>query len=107
MSNPYAPPTNSGDEDERPLAYDSRHAQLFQVSPTTLVALYLVTFGIYGVYWFYKHWAIQKRARGLNVSPLGRGIFAIFFVHRLFKTIDQLARATGVSTQWNPSSQAT
>jgi len=108
MTNPYAPPVDSGEEGaRRPIVADGRAAQLFEVSPGALVGLYLVTFGIYGVYWFYKHWAVQKRARGLNVSPLGRGIFAIFFVHKLFKIIDQTARATGITPQWNAASQAT
>jgi hypothetical protein len=107
LSNPYAPPINSGDDDDRPLAADGRTAQLFQVSPSTLVILYFVTFGIYGLYWFYKHWAVQKRARGLDVSPLARGFFTIFFAHRLFKLIDQTARATGASPRWNSQSQAT
>lgn len=107
MSNPYAPPINSGDDDERPLSADGRSAQLFQVSPTALVILYFVTFGIYGLYWFYKHWAVQKRVRGLNISPLARGFFTIFFAHRLFKIIDQTARATGASPKWNAQSQAT
>jgi hypothetical protein len=107
MSNPYAPPINSDDEDRQPIARASRSAQFYQVSPSTLVALYLVTFGIYGLYWFYKQWAVQKRVRGLDIWPIARGLFAIFFVHRLFKIIDQTARATGVTPRWNAQSQAT
>lgn len=107
MSNPYAPPIHDEGEDERPIGTRRRSAQFFRVSPSTLALLYLVTFGIYGLYWFYKHWAVQKRAWGLNVSPLARGIFSIFFVHRLFKRIDQTARATGASPRWKPDTQAT
>ncbi|HYQ03410.1 MAG TPA: DUF4234 domain-containing protein [Polyangiaceae bacterium] len=108
MSNPYAPPVDSGeDAARRPIVSDGRAAQFFEVAPGTLVGLYLITFGIYGVYWFYKHWAVQKRARGLNISPLARGIFAIFFVHKLFKMIDQTARATGITPKWDAASQAT
>jgi hypothetical protein len=69
--------------------------------------LYFVTFSLYGLYWFYKHWAVQKQAWGLNVSPLARGFFSIFFAHKLFKRIDQIARAAGVSRSWKPDSQAT
>jgi len=72
-----------------------------------LAILYFVTLGTYGLYWFYKHWAVQKRVRGLDISPLARGFFTIFFAHRLFKIIDQTARATGASPRWNSQSQAT
>ena len=107
MTNPYAPPKHSDDEDQQPIAVGSRVARFFRVSPAALVVLYIVTLGLYGLYWFYKHWAIQKQARGLNISAIARGVVPIFFVHRLFKIIDQTARATGVSLEWRASSQAT
>jgi hypothetical protein len=107
VSNPYAPPIHSGGDEQRPPSADGRSAQLFRVSPSTLAILYFVTLGTYGLYWFYKHWAVQKRVRGLDISPLARGFFTIFFAHRLFKIIDQTARATGASPRWNSQSQAT
>jgi hypothetical protein len=107
MSNPYAPPRDSGEEEERAIQARQRSAQFYRVAPSTLAALQLVTLGLYAVYWFYRHWAVQKRARRLNISPLARGIFAIFFVHRLFRVIDQGARAVGISPRWKPGSQAT
>jgi hypothetical protein len=107
MSNPYAPPRDFDEGEERRTTSLGRSAQFHHVSTTTLAALQIVTFGLYAVIWFYRHWAVQKRARRLNISPVARGIFAIFFVHRLFKVIDQTARATGVSTRWKHRSQAT
>jgi len=98
---------NTDDEDKQPSVPRTRSAQFFRVSTSTLTTLYLVTLGFYGVYWFYRHWAVQKRVRRLRISPLARGFFSIFFVHRLFKLIDQTARATGVSTRWSHSTQAT
>lgn len=84
-----------------------RSAQFYRVSTSRLAVLQLVTFGLYAVYWFYRHWAVQRRARRLDISPLARGIFAIFFAHRLFELIDQGARATGISPRWKHGSQAT
>ncbi|HYQ03412.1 MAG TPA: hypothetical protein VER96_32280 [Polyangiaceae bacterium] len=106
MIDPYAPPSSDVD-DEPAIVYRSRSAQFFHVSTSTLATLYLVTFGMYGVYWFYKHWSVRKRAYRLRISPVARAVFSIFFVHRLFKLIDETARATGVSTRWSPSTQAT
>ena len=31
-------------------------ARYFPVSPAKFVVLSLLTFGIYGIYWFYKNW---------------------------------------------------
>jgi hypothetical protein len=107
MINPYAPPRDFGEDSERPIPFARQSAQFYSVSTSTLAVLQLVTFGLYSVYWFYKHWAVQKRARRLDISPFGRAFFAIFFVHRLFSAIDQGARATGVSTKWKHRSQAT
>jgi hypothetical protein len=80
--------------------------QFYGVAISTLVALHLVTFGVYSLYWFYRHWLVRKRAGGMPVSPFWRAIFAILFVHRLFRAIDRGARMTRVRPAWNPNSQA-
>jgi hypothetical protein len=107
MINPYAPPRDVGDDRERPIPFSRQSAQFYSVSTSKLAVLQVVTFGLYGVYWFYRHWAVQKRSRRLDIWPIARAFFAIFFVHRLFLAIDQGARATGVSTKWKHRSQAT
>jgi hypothetical protein len=52
-------------------------------------------------------WSVQKRARRVDISPLARGIFAIFFVHRPFEAVDRGARATGIAPTWKHSAQVT
>jgi len=79
----------------------------YVVSVSKLVMLFLATFGIYGVYWFYKHWDRQRQAYGLSIWPIARGIFAIFFTHSLFKAIDVSARQNNVSPSWDAGTQAT
>jgi hypothetical protein len=105
VANPYAPPRDA-EEDDEPRTARRRSAQFYRVATSTVALLQFVTFGLYAVYWFYKHWAVQKRARRLNISPVARGIFGVFFVFRLFKLIDTTARASGVSPNWNHGSQA-
>jgi hypothetical protein len=85
----------------------ARRVRFHTTAISDLVILYLVTFGLYSVFWFYQHWSLLKRTHGLPLSPLARGLFDIFFTHRLFKGIDEGARAAGLSPAWNPGSQAT
>lgn len=80
----------------------------FYVAPvSTVVLLHFCTFGLYALYWFYRHWQVRRLAGGASISPLGRAFFPIFFVHQLFRVIDREARATGLSPTWKPGSQAT
>ena len=98
--------TPSQTAEGEPAALPTRVA-VYVTPISTLVLLSILTVGLYPIYWFYRHWSVQKRARRLPIWPAARGLFSIFFVHRLFLTIDRAARASGTSPRWNPDSQAT
>ncbi len=55
----------------------------FSISISKLRNMYLLTFGLYCIYWFYKHWKLQNTYSAPSVMPLVRAIFAIFFTHSL------------------------
>ena len=80
---------------------------LYVTPISTLILLNIVTLGFYSLFWFYRHWSVQKRAYKLKILPGVRGFFSIFFVHGLFRNIDRAARTSGLSPRWNPNSQAT
>jgi hypothetical protein len=102
----YRAPAEDDDDDAAPRV-DGQH-ELFVVSVPKLIILDVITLRLYSVYWFYKHWEQLRRAHGLRVSPLLRGIFSIFFVHKLFGHIDRAAvDEGGVPAAWNASTQAT
>ncbi len=61
----------------------------FSVSTSKLKWLYLATFGLYGIYWFYKNWKLQQPFINGKIMPVMRGIFSIFFAHALTKRIKQ------------------
>lgn len=61
----------------------------FSVSTSKLKWLYLATFGLYGIYWFYKNWKLQQPFIDGKIMPVMRGIFSIFFAHALTKRIKQ------------------
>ena len=69
----------------------SKEPPFFPVSEDKLMTLYILSFGLYGVYWFYKNWKCQEHLMDKKIYPLWRAIFSIFFTHSLFKRIDQQA----------------
>lgn len=65
--------------------------EYFPVSEGKLITLYILSFGLYGIYWFYKNWKLQQVRMDKKIFPLMRAIFSIFFTHALFRRIDKSA----------------
>ena len=63
----------------------------FPVSEGKLITLYLLSFGLYGIYWFQQNWKRQQPMMDKKIYPVWRAVFSIFFTHSLFKRIDQQA----------------
>lgn len=61
--------------------------EYFSVSIRKLIVMYAITLGGYSLVYFYQNWKLQKLRHGLNVIPVLRAIFAIFFTHSLFSRI--------------------
>lgn len=96
LENQYEAPQSALDylDDEQPVFY--------VVSMLKFTVLYIATFGLYSLYWFYKHWSLYKAATNANIWPIPRAIFSIFFVNRLFKEIDDSLEDEQDEFQWNP-----
>ena len=73
---------------------EQEKVQFFPVSEGKLMTLYIVSLGLYGVYWFYKNWKLQEPLMDKKIYPFWRAIFSIFFTHALFRRIN--AQATGL-----------
>jgi len=80
---------------------------LFAVSEGKLLTLYLLSFGLYGVYWFYKNWQLQQPSMDKKIYPLLRAIFSIFFTHSLFKRINKQASKLEKKHRFNANLLAT
>ena len=80
---------------------------LFAVSEGKLLTLYLLSFGLYGVYWFYKNWQLQQPSMAKKIYPLLRAIFSIFFTHSLFKRINEQASKLEKKHRFNANLMAT
>lgn len=92
--------TGSISKDEEPLQY-------FPVSEGKLITLYLLSFGLYGVYWFYKNWALQQPRMSKKIFPMMRAIFSIFFTHSLFRRINKSAEGLEDKHKFNANLMAT
>lgn len=77
-----------------------RQPLFFQVSPLKLAIMSFVTFGLYEVYWFYKHWCVVKERTGRQISPFWRAAFPFIFCYSLIKEVRL------ISTQQNVAANA-
>ena len=86
---------------------DEDKPRYFPVSEGKLMTLYILSFGLYGVFWFYKNWKLQQPMMDKKIYPVWRAIFSIFFTHALFRRIDQSATHLDKQHQFNANALAT
>lgn len=68
----------------------------FVVGTTKFVVLFLSTFGLYQLYWWFRQWRQQRDVARVSATPVMRSIFSIFFAHVLFRNANSLAVSKGV-----------
>ena len=81
--------------------------EYFPVSEGKLITLYIMSFGLYGVYWFYKNWKLQQPGMDKKIFPLMRAVFSIFFTHSLFNRIHRSAEHLEKKHKFNANLLAT
>lgn len=94
--NIYSPPLAT--VADVPVAVEAR--KFYAVSTPKFWVLMIATFGMYRIYWFYKHWALYKRRTGTPMWPVMRTLFPIFFVHALYEEIDAEITRNGERHEW-------
>jgi len=105
--------TNSDTEanDEQPIVQtadtEEKKVKFFPVSEGKLMTLYIVSLGLYGVYWFYKNWQLQAPLMEKKIYPFWRAIFSIFFTHSLFRRINAQASGLEKKHRFNANALAT
>ena len=113
MNQPELPTeTQQTDKPAMPVVEDSHFSEehqiaYFPVSEGKFITLYILSFGLYGVYWFYKNWKLQESKMDKKIYPVWRAIFSIFFTHALFKRIDQSASHLEKQHKFNANALAT
>lgn len=81
--------------------------EFFPISEGKLITLYILSFGLYGIYWFYKNWKLQQPRMDKKIYPVLRAIFSIFFTHALFRRINNRAKSMEQKHQFKPNLLAT
>jgi hypothetical protein len=82
-NNPYAPPSAPVADVDRSGLVDQSNP-FFAVGVVKLIVMTFVTFGVYEIYWFYRHWNLVRGRDRSDIWPVPRAIFAVFFVYQLF-----------------------
>ena len=88
-------------------APENGNGEYYVVAPGKFLLLTILTFGIYLVYWFYRHWKSIKLRDQTSIWPIPRGLFYIFFTHSLFSDFDEKLKRDGLDYPWNPMMAAT
>ncbi|WP_426209512.1 hypothetical protein [Massilia sp. TWP1-3-3] len=107
----YAPP--KADLSKRSDAGSDGDNAFYVVSTRKLALLFFLTLGLYQIYWFYKNWSSYKdrcryaSSQDQNIWPIPRALFSVFFVHSLFRKVEEYAIEKMRPLNWNISSDAT
>lgn len=105
QDNLYAPPTATIVDPQTEAA--NRPTPFYVVSTTKVLVLSIVTFGLYTLYWFWRHWKLHKIDRTLDIWPVPRAVFSVFFAHALNREIDHRITRNGERHRWSPGAWAT
>jgi len=83
-----------------------RAAPQFAVSLSKFTVMSLCTFGLYELYWAYKHWDAVRRREHEDLSPFWRAFFAPLWGFSLLPRIQRLTGTLGVPAAWSGSGLA-
>ena len=98
-------PKQAGGSDVEVAATSIADAMYFAVSPLKLIVMATCTFGLYELYWFYKHWRCV-REREPTIVPIARAFFAILFCYPLFDRIQNTGKAYNITKSIAPGALA-
>lgn len=71
----------------------------YPVSFTKFFILWVVTFGFYSIFWFYKNWQFYKQKYNKPIMPLARAIFYPVWFYILFKALKAQSEEADASIQ--------
>jgi hypothetical protein len=77
------------------------------VGTLKLTLMCVGTLGLYQIYWFYQNWRRLRDQEGIQVQPVLRAIFSVFFVYSLFRNVHEKAEDTRVDVGWSAGLLAT
>jgi uncharacterized membrane protein (DUF373 family) len=57
------------------------------ISLNKFIFLSIISFGTYEIWWIYKSWKFFKQKNELDINPILRSLFSIFYLNSLFSEI--------------------
>lgn len=71
------------------------------INVNKFIILCILTLGLYSIWWMYKAWRFFKEKDFLDVLPVMRAIFSIFFLYALFERIKTYANDNGYTESYS------
>lgn len=71
------------------------------VSVGKFIFLSIISFGTYEIWWMYKAWKFYQQKEKLDIMPVARAIFCIFFLYALLNKIMDSAKEKGYSGSYS------
>ncbi|MBS2213592.1 hypothetical protein KEM09_19445 [Carboxylicivirga mesophila] len=58
------------------------------IPPSRFLLMSIITVGLYETYWMYKNWSYLRQRDNLDIMPVWRAIFGVFFIHSLLSKME-------------------
>jgi hypothetical protein len=71
------------------------------ISVNKFIVLSILSFGLYEIWWIYKSWRFFQQKDKLDILPIVRTIFSIFFLIPLFNKILDFANGKGYNRHFS------
>ena len=88
QTNPYSPPS------AELLPTQAVATSYFVVGERKFWIMALATFGLYPIYWWYRHWVALRDHARWRCWPVPRALFPIFFAHGFARRLAQVMPAS-------------
>ena len=80
---------------------DNQKQEEFLISENKFMFLCFISLGLYQVWWKYKAWKFFKERENLDIIPVARALFTIFFLHGLLNRRQEYATSKGHTGSYN------
>ena len=78
------------------------YGELYVVSVSKFLVLYVITMGAYAAYWSYRNWRYFKGVAEPGIMPLVRAFFWPFFIFLILERVSEKYEQRGELCRWHP-----
>lgn len=81
--------------------YLKRKPYIELVDGNKFIVLFIMSLGLYAIWWMYKSWRFFQVKDGQEMMPAARAILGIIWTYPLFERIQNYAKENGFDTSYN------